>query len=184
MKDRSMTSVAMRCFVDGVPSDERDLVASKDPLEIGAVTPDATHSVAITMRTSGHNFELAIGFMLTEGLIGGRHDVLDVSHCPDSDDMRQFNIVNITIGPDTTFDPLLLARNFYATSSCGMCGKAFLEALRAFGAASVSVSPQVKASVIQQLPEKLRAAQAVLQQTGGLHTTGLFTPEGRYPHYA
>jgi FdhD protein len=178
MRDRSMTPVAIRRYVDGAPSDERDLVASEEPMEIRAVTPEATHSVAITMRTPGHDFELAMGFLLAEGLIAGRDDVVDVSYCPDPDDVQQFNIVNVTLAPEAAFDASLLSRNFYATSSCGVCGKASLEALRTFGAATVGISPQIKANVIQQLPDTLRGAQAVFQQTGGLHATGLFTPDG------
>jgi len=178
MKDRSMTPVAIRRYVDGVPTDERDLVASEEPMEIRAVTPDATHSVAVTMRTPGHDFELAVGFMLAEGLIAGRQDVVDVSYCRDPDEIQQFNIVNVTLAPSAGFDPTLLQRNFYATSSCGVCGKASLEALRTFGVATVGISPRIKASVIQSLPDRLRAAQSVFQQTGGLHASGLFTPDG------
>ena len=178
MKDRSMTPVAIRRYIGGAPSDERDLVASEEPMEIRAVTGDATHSVAITMRTPGNDFELAAGFMLAEGLIGSRDDIVDVSYCPDPDDVQQFNIVNVTLAASAGFGPSMLQRNFYAASSCGVCGKASLEALRTYGAATVGVSPQVKASLIQQLPGQLRGAQAVFQQTGGLHATGLFTPDG------
>lgn len=178
MKDRSMTPVAIRRYVNGAPTDDRDLLASEEPMEIRAVTPDATHSVAVTMRTPGHDFELAVGFMLAEGLIASREDLVDVSYCPDPDDMQQYNIVNVTLAPSADFDPTMLQRNFYATSSCGVCGKASLEALRTYGAATVGVSPQVRASVIQSLPERLREAQAVFQQTGGLHASGLFTPDG------
>jgi FdhD protein len=128
MRDRSMTPVPIRRYVDGVPSEVRDMVASEEPMEIRVVTPDATHSVAVTMRTPGHEFELALGFMLAEGLISGRQDVLDVSYCPDPDEIQQFNIVNVTLAPTAAFDPTMLQRNFYATSSCGVCGKASLEA--------------------------------------------------------
>jgi FdhD protein len=178
MRDRSMTPVPIRRYVDGVPSEVRDMVASEEPMEIRVVTPDATHSVAVTMRTPGHDFELALGFMLAEGLISGRQDVLDVSYCPDPDEIQQFNIVNVTLAPTAAFDPTMLQRNFYATSSCGVCGKASLEALRTFGAATVGISPKITPAIIQQLPERLRATQAVFQRTGGLHASGLFTPDG------
>jgi FdhD protein len=173
-----MTPVPIRRYVDGVPSEVRDIVASEEPMEIRVVTPDATHSVAVTMRTPGHDFELALGFMLAEGLISGRQDVLDVSYCPDPDEIQQFNIVNVTLAPTAAFDPTMLQRNFYATSSCGVCGKASLEALRTFGAATVGISPKITPAIIQQLPERLRATQAVFQRTGGLHASGLFTPDG------
>jgi FdhD protein len=178
MRDRSMTPVPIRRYVDGVPSEVRDIVASEEPMEIRVVTPDATHSVAVTMRTPGHDFELALGFMLAEGLISGRQDVLDVSYCPDPDEIQQFNIVNVTLAPTAAFDPTMLQRNFYATSSCGVCGKASLEALRTFGAATVGISPKITPAIIQQLPERLRATQAMFQRTGGLHASGLFTPDG------
>jgi len=179
MKDRSMTPVAIRRYVDGVPSDERDLVASEEPMEIRAVTPDATHSVAVTMRTPGHDFELAVGFMLAEGLIAGRQDVVDVSYCPDPDEIQQFNIVNVTLAPSAGFDPTLLQRNFYATSSCGVCGKASLDAVELISRHSPGDDPsRVSVATLAAMPPQLRSAQKVFASTGGLHGAALFDLDG------
>ena len=181
MKNRSTTPVAVRRVTTGGVRDERDLVATEEPMEIRVVTSadgERTDAVAITMRTPGHDFELAVGFLLSEGMLAGREDVVDVSYCPDPDDMQQYNIVQVTLAPGALFEPGLLTRNFYTTSSCGVCGKASLEALRTFGAVSVGQSPRVAASLVRELPGRLRAAQPVFEQTGGLHAAALFVAQG------
>ena len=181
MKNRSTTPVAVRRVTAGAAVDQRDLVATEEPMEIRVLTSadgERTDAVAITMRTPGHDFELAIGFLLSEGLIAGRNDVVDVSYCPDPSDMQQYNIVQVTLAPDALFDPSLLGRNFYTTSSCGVCGKASLEALRTHGAVTVGQSPRIAGSLVRELPGRLRAAQPVFEQTGGLHAAGLFDAHG------
>jgi FdhD protein len=135
--------------------------------------------IAVTMRTPGDDFELAAGFLYGEGLISRQADVVDVSYCTDEDEDQAFNIVNVTLRPGLVFDTTRLERNFYTTSSCGVCGKAALDALEVQGCAILPEGPAVSADLICGLPEKLRAAQAVFDRTGGLHATGLFTPEGR-----
>ena len=127
MKNRSTTPVAVRRVTAEGARNERDLVATEEPMEVRVLTArdgERTDAVAITMRTPGHDFELAVGFLLSEGLIAGREDVTDVSYCPDPDDMQQYNIVQVTLAPGALFEPGLLTRNFYTTSSCGVCGKA------------------------------------------------------------
>src|SRR5207249_4159250 len=103
-----------------------DRLATEEPMEIRAGGPgqDAV-SVAVTMRTPGNDFELAAGFLFTEGLIRGREDIVSVAYCELPADEQAYNVVTVRLS--VPFDPSLLARNFYATSSCGVCGKASLE---------------------------------------------------------
>jgi len=130
------------------------------------------------MRTPGHDFELAAGFLLSEGLIANREDIIDISYCLDSTDVQHYNVVQVTLAPATFVDPEMLNRNFYATSSCGVCGKSSLEALRTYCGVVANDELRVDESVIRGLPTKLRAQQLVFSETGGLHATGLFTRDG------
>jgi FdhD protein len=128
------------------------------------------------MRTPGNDFELAVGFLYTEGLIGSREDVVSVAYCDLPASEQRFNVVTIHLA--RTFDPDSIKRNFYATSSCGVCGKASLEQVR-LSCAPVTSGPTVAASVIESLPEALRRTQRIFEQTGGLHASGLFDPQGK-----
>lgn len=133
-------------------------------------------SVAVTMRTPGGDFELAVGFLLTEGLIEGRDDVRRVSYCEDLPSEEQhYNVVTVELA--RPFDAEALRRNFYANSSCGICGKATLEQVEV-RCDRVAPGPVVAAEVIAGLPDPLRAAQRVFERTGGLHAAGLFTATG------
>ncbi|HVU77985.1 MAG TPA: formate dehydrogenase accessory sulfurtransferase FdhD [Gaiellaceae bacterium] len=143
---------------DGVPS---DVVAVEEPLEIrigGA-------PVAVTMRTPGHDEELALGFALSEGLRPQE------ARLPD-------DLAANTIELDAPgFDPARLARSFYTTSSCGVCGKGALEAV-AVEAPRVESDARFPAALLAELPDRLREAQSAFEATGGLHATGLFAPDG------
>lgn len=186
-----MTTVSVRSNVRhavsrlraGAWSSEDDVLAAEEPLEIrllwqedGAIVRKA---IAVTMRTPGDDFELATGFLYGEGIIGGQQDVVDVSYCTDEDEEQRLNIVNVTLRSGLTFDVSKLERNFYTTSSCGVCGKAALDSLEVQGCAVLPNGPRVSAETICALPGKLREAQAVFDRTGGLHASGLFTPDGR-----
>jgi FdhD protein len=164
---------------------EDDVLAAEEPLEIRLIWPEGrktvTKSIAITMRTPGNDFELAAGFLFGEGIISGREDVADISYCMDEEASRAgqtFNIVTVTLRPGLVFDASKLERNFYTTSSCGVCGKAALEALEVQGCAVLHDGPHVRPELISSLPGKLRSAQAVFERTGGLHAAGLFDAEG------
>jgi FdhD protein len=160
----------------GIRSERADVLATEEPLEIRASGPDQqARSVAVTMRTPGGDFELAAGFLFTEGLIAPS-DLRRVAYCDDVEDEDQrFNVVTVTL--NRAFDHELLRRNFYATSSCGVCGKAALDDIEV-RCAPVTEGPEVSAAVLVELPTKLRAAQKVFDRTGGLHAAGLFTPAG------
>ncbi len=174
---------SVRRFRRGAWTAAADALAAEEPLEIRLrwETPAglAQKSIAITMRTPGNDFELAAGFLHGEGIISGAADVLDVAYCLDEGDEQAFNIVSVTLRPDLRFDLERLERHFYTTSSCGVCGKATLEALEVQGCAALPEGPVVEAAVLCALPEALRHAQAVFDRTGGLHAAGLFDLEGR-----
>jgi FdhD protein len=155
-----------------------DALAVEEPLEIRIgleVDGRRTHrAVSVTMRTPGHDRELAVGFLFTEGIIAGAEDLAGVRSCGSG------NVVRVDLRPGVAVELARLERHFYTTSSCGVCGKTSLAAVLV----SVSTRPReawpiVGSDVIRRLPETLRAAQAVFDRTGGLHASALFDPEGR-----
>jgi FdhD protein len=184
-ESRTQVGSGVRRLKAGRWTFEDDVLAAEEPLEIRLIWPEGrkrvTKSIAITMRTPGNDFELAAGFLFGEGIITGREDVADISYCMDEEASRAgqtFNIVTVTLRPGLVFDASKLERNFYTTSSCGVCGKAALEALEVQGCAVLPDGDSVRAEVISNLPERLRVAQAVFERTGGLHAAGLFDAEG------
>lgn len=165
----------------------RDALATEEPLEIRIVPDpvpqrsfDVAHRVSVTMRTPGEDFELTAGFLYAESLIQRREDIDTMRFCVDPalDGAQQYNIVNVTLAPGVAFDAASLQRNFYVTSSCGVCGKASIAAVRAAGCSIVHGDGRVTAEAVLALPDKLRPRQAVFDRTGGLHAAALFTPEG------
>lgn len=162
-----------------------DVLATEEPMEIRVTVPpgNQTHSVAVTMRTPGHDFELAAGFLFTEGLVTRRRAISRISYCS-GDEPQEYNLVEVRMRGSSGFDPASLKRNFYMTSSCGICGKASLEAVENLGCVvfpePTASDPglQVDARVLRNLPDALRAAQPVFGRTGGLHAAGLFNAAG------
>ena len=150
-----------------------DWVAVEEPLEIRAHGPgQAPESVAVTMRTPGHDRELAVGFLFTEGLIRSRDEV----DATDRQGKAACNVVRVAL--TRPFDGTSLKRNFFATSSCGLCGKSSLDQV-AVRCEPVGAGPVVGRSDIVGLPETLRRAQQAFERTGGLHAAGLFEADGR-----
>jgi FdhD protein len=174
---RNTSNVHVVAMNDGVRSERTDTLAAEEPLEIRVQAPGQDQrSVAVTMRTPGGDFELAVGFLFTEGLIAPA-DVSRVAYCdtlPGED--QQYNIVSITL--TRPFDLDLLKRNFYATSSCGVCGKAALDDIEV-RCAPVAPGTTVPAEILLGLPAALRKAQKVFERTGGLHAAGVFGPDGQ-----
>ncbi len=179
MPDRLRRSVTRRRIVTvegGVRSERPDSLATEEPMEIRAegVGRDAI-PVAVTMRTPGGDFELAVGFLFTEGLIDGRDDVRRVSYCEDLPaDEQHYNVVTVSL--TRAFD-LGAARRFAVSSSCGICGKSSLDQVEV-RCEPIAPEPVVKAEVVAGLPRALREAQPVFDRTGGLHAAGLFAPDG------
>jgi FdhD protein len=173
---RNVAPIKVIALHEGERSERADTLATEEPLEIRVAGPDGeTVQVAVTMRTPGGDFELAVGFLFTEGLILPS-DVRRVAYCDDIDrEEQRYNVVTVTL--DRAFDADRLRRNFYATSSCGVCGKAALEDVEV-RCAPVPPGPIVPVDVILALPDRLRASQRVFERTGGLHAAGLFTARG------
>jgi FdhD protein len=154
---------------DDVRSEGPDLLAAEEPLEVRL----SGESVAVTMRTPGHDTELAIGFLLGEGIVRAEQ-IANVVECRSEE--GDGGVADVTLRPGERASGGW-QRNFYATSSCGVCGKASIEAVRV-AAGAVPDGPVIERTVLQVLPDTLREAQRVFDRTGGLHAAGLFTPEG------
>jgi FdhD protein len=173
---RNLTPARIVSVRGGVRSERTDTLAGEEPMEIRAHGPGQQPvRVAVTMRTPGGDFELAVGFLFTEGLIGPA-DVRRVAYCEDVDsDDQRYNVITVELERD--LDETLLHRNFYATSSCGVCGKAALEDIEV-RCAAIPMGFQVPAAILVTLPDALRSAQRVFDRTGGLHAAGLCTADG------
>jgi FdhD protein len=155
-----------------------DSLVVEEPLEIRvgfAGDGRRVHrGVSITMRTPGNDPELAVGFLFSEGLIAEREQVVGVQSCGGG------NAVRVDLSPDVAIDLARLERHFYTGSSCGVCGKASLAAVRVQPRAHPAAGrPVVAAETIRRLPDLLREAQVVFERTGGLHASALFDPSGR-----
>lgn len=161
-----------------------DDLAAEEPLEIrvttGARAVGRATSLAVTMRTPGDDFELAAGFLFTEGIIADRQDLVRIEYCTDPGIEQEYNIVSAILRPEVPFDPAHFERHFYMTSSCGVCGKTSLEAVRVKSRYPLTgESPQVRSSVVAGLPDRLRDRQSLFAKTGGLHAAALFRADGR-----
>lgn len=171
-----MSSVAVptvRVEGEGFAS-RADQLAVEEPLEIRV----GARSLSITMRTPGHDVDLALGFLVSEGIVRGASDIEEAKHCgPAVRDDATSNIVRIKT-TNTRYDLERLERHFYTSSSCGVCGKTSLEAVRLAAHARVATGPRVAPSMIHGLPARLRDAQDTFDRTGGLHAAGLFDAKG------
>lgn len=155
-----------------------ETLAVEEPLEIRLNGEPLT----VTMRTPGSDIELAQGFLLTEGAIGGREDIATVRYCRGATGdggVNTYNVLDVTLAPGVALPEVDLRRNFYTTSSCGVCGKASLDAVSAVSRHGPGDDPSVvSAEVLSAMPEQLRAAQKVFASTGGLHGAALFSTAG------
>lgn len=161
-----------------------DSVAVEEPLEIrlGYSTPDgrATRSISITMRTPGNDDELAAGFLFSESIIRTASDITSIEACgPPAPDSGNQNVVKVELGPNVAVDLDRLQRHFYTTSSCGVCGKTSLDALRVIGVEPMgSNSLAFDTDMLIAVPDKLRKSQATFDETGGLHAAAAFDGSG------
>jgi len=197
---RTTAQKSITRFVGHDSSITEDLLAVEEPLELqlayGPSSARKVKSISVTMRTPGHDFELAAGFLMTEGVIREPDDIAEILYVagrPQSEDdadapqaedgvilpyQPERNIVQVSLAPDVLVSMANLERNFYTTSSCGVCGKASLLALRTVCPPRLPNNLEVSASVLYGLPNRLRTAQNVFDQTGGLHAAGLFDRHG------
>ena len=157
-----------------------DSLAAEEPLEIRVGAPGRTRPpLAVTMRTPGDDIDLALGFLLTEGLIRHAGDVGTARLCAGDELPNTYNVVDVTLRPDAPVPVADPSRNFYTTSSCGVCGKASIDAVRTRSAYPVRDDPcRVSPGTLTGLPVTLRAAQHTFEATGGLHAAGLFASSG------
>ncbi|GAA0563142.1 formate dehydrogenase accessory sulfurtransferase FdhD [Paractinoplanes ferrugineus] len=159
----------------GAPRRGPDELAAEEPLEIRV----RKRPLAVTMRTPGQDIDLTIGFLLSEGIISSAEDVVTAQLCAGTDTPNTYNVVDVTLGADVPPPVTDPSRNFYTTSSCGVCGKASIDAVRTRSQFDVSGDPTVvPAGTLAALPDLLRAAQRTFDRTGGLHAAGLFTAAG------
>jgi len=174
---RRPTTASHITAVDGTQARDRpDRLVTEEPMEIRVRSAgQEAQPLAVTMRTPGHDFELAIGFCVTEGIVADPGDVAEVAYCLDVPAEQHYNVV--TVGLRTHFDLGAHERRFVANASCGLCGKATLEQLEV-SCSPVAPGPRVARSVLVALPRRLRDAQAVFETTGGLHAAACFDVEG------
>jgi formate dehydrogenase accessory protein FdhD len=159
---------------DGAVRAHQDYLVGEEPLEIRV----NGHPLSVTMRTPGNDFELAAGFLFTEGLIQRAEQIISIEHAKECRATERGNIVDVKLAPDVELDLEKTRRNFFATSSCGICGKASIDAVRARGVRPANANFRVSPETICAMPEKLRARQQIFGRTGGLHAAGLFTATG------
>jgi FdhD protein len=196
MLDPSIVQRSIHKFTATTIDSQKDRLAAEEPLEIrldfeGSSGERMQKSISITMRTPNatlqNDAELAVGFLFTEGVIHSHQDVTNVTYCgPALPHLGHSNVIKITLASSQLLSQPLklksLERNFYTTSSCGVCGKASIDALKTqnefITAISRDTGPVVSAALISSLHEKLRHAQNVFESTGGLHASALFTATG------
>ena len=179
---KGFSSVRISRLVDGRLIDRKDVVTVEEPLEIRVEYSEGAKrlmsAVSVTMRTPGDDFELAAGFLSGEGILRDRDQISEISYCQ-SDEPQMYNIVQVKLRPETPFDPESLTRNFYMTSSCGVCGKASLEAVEVRGCEPLpNEGLRVDAQTLSGLPETLRAGQGLFERTGSIHAAGRFDEAG------
>ncbi|MFE5736581.1 formate dehydrogenase accessory sulfurtransferase FdhD [Streptomyces celluloflavus] len=165
---------------DGAVSTRPDTLVAEEPLEIRL----GGKPLAITMRTPGDDFALAAGFLVSEGVLGSADELANIVYCAGAteDGSNTYNVVDVRLAPGVPLPDITLERNVYTTSSCGLCGKASLDAVRTTARWSLDTAadamPPIEPETLAALPDRLRAAQRVFDRTGGLHAAGLFTTDG------
>jgi FdhD protein len=159
----------------GLHAPARDDIAREEPLEIRI----EGRSIAVVMRTPGHDRELAAGFLLSEGVISSPGEIFEISECPgNAQNARELgNLLEVLLVKGNSFDVESLTRHVFSSSSCGVCGKATIESV--FGNfPKIRSAAKIAPAQIATYPDKLRAAQAAFDKTGGLHASAIFNPEG------
>lgn len=178
-----VTSTHIVRHEDGTTTGADDILVTEEPLEVrlghGPLDDRKEFRLSVTMRTPGHDEELALGFLFTEGLIADPAEVMRVEHCAHVKPEERGNVVRAELRPDVELDPARWQRNFYTTSSCGVCGKSSLEAVHAQCRTTIAPWGDVDPAMITTLPDRMREAQTVFRHTGGIHAAALFDRTGR-----
>ena len=173
-KQRSLDLTQVSEWDDGKVLRKEDYLAAEEPLEIRV----GNEPLSVTMRTPGHDLELSAGFLLTEGLITRREQIVSLENVVEDGEANRGNVVRAMLAPESAPDFEKMRRHFFATSSCGICGKASIDAVRARTLEPPNPDFRLDAEVLLQLPDALRASQAVFGRTGGLHAAALFSAKG------
>jgi FdhD protein len=162
--------------------EREDEVAAEEPLEIRVVMEGGDdpqpQRIAVTMRTPGHDFELAAGFLLSEGLLHDREEIAQIAYCTDPTQPQQYNQVNVHLRGGVPFDFDRFRRNIFTSSSCGICGKAALEQVRTVVGRAPVGRFRLSSSLLESLPKRSLREQKLFDRTGGLHASALFSPVG------
>lgn len=182
----AVRAVTIRRFRDNDWEQAQDLLSAEEPMEIrigyGPPTHRQQRNVAVTMRTPGHDFELALGFLYSEGIIAGKNDVSSIRYCTNGGtNHTDENTVRVELDPELHPELERLERNFYTTSSCGVCGKASIDAVMntcKVPAVTAVDAITVTKEVLLSLPSTLRKQQTVFEYTGGIHAAALFNTIG------
>ena len=178
-----VTPVMITRLESCVPATAEDLLVTEEPLEIrlghGTLDDRKEFRLSVTMRTPGNDSELVLGFLFTEGLIGDPAEVLRVEHCSQVKPEERGNVVRVELHPDVEVDPARWQRNFYTTSSCGVCGKSSIEAVHVLCQRRIAPWGAVDPPMITALPERMRSAQTLFKHTGGIHAAALFDRAGQ-----
>ncbi|APC38559.1 formate dehydrogenase accessory sulfurtransferase FdhD [Nocardiopsis dassonvillei] len=162
---------------DGSATERVDTLVVEEPLEI-RLDGDP---LSVTMRTPGNDFDLAAGFLVSEGVVSRGEEVTAIRYCAGAteDGSNTYNVLDVSLAPGVPRPDTSLERNFYTSSSCGLCGKASLDAVRTQAVWQVDGDGlRVEAETLTSLPDRLREAQRVFERTGALHAAGLFTADG------
>ncbi|HCA87767.1 MAG TPA: formate dehydrogenase accessory sulfurtransferase FdhD [Streptomyces sp.] len=163
---------------NGTVNSRPDTLVAEEPLEIRL----NGKPLAITMRTPGDDFALAAGFLVSEGVLGRADELRNIVYCAGAtaDGVNTYNVVDVQLAPGVPLPDIALERNVYTSSSCGLCGKASLDAVRTTARWEIADDPpvRVRPELLSGLPDQLRAAQRVFDKTGGLHAAALFSAEG------
>lgn len=159
-----------------------DILVTEEPLEIrlghGPLDDRKEFRLSVTMRTPGNDEELALGFLFTEGIISDPSEVVRVVPCENVKEEERGNVIRAELHPSVPMEPLKWQRNFYTTSSCGVCGKSSIEAVHAQCTRPLGAAPKLDHVLITSLPDRMRAGQTVFKHTGGIHAAALFNGEG------
>lgn len=172
-RDKALRRIGITRINSGAEVRADDVVAVEEPLEIRI----GGRAIAVVMRTPGHDRELVAGFLVTEGILRHRDQVLDLVYCRSDTSVPEENVLDVLLAPGVRVDLDRLTRHLFTSSSCGLCSKATIEAVRAgFPPLDRRLTPSV--GVLATLPAQARKAQAAFAATGGLHASALFTAEG------
>ena len=183
MSKTSVKIFTIQTFKEGQIENKDDILVVEEPLEMriryGDLMNRKEMNLAITMRTPGYDFELVRGFLFTEGIIQSAQDIISIKYCINTKQEEENNIVKIELVESIQLNEHLFKRNFYMSSSCGVCGKSSIESVMENCRLKIIQHKKFKASLLLQLPELLRNEQISFKYTGGLHASALFNEDGK-----